>query len=72
MTLKEIFYKLCSNYGWTIEYVASLKIKQITTLMEAEVKYKNRLVGNKQENNDNNIGSVDDMINSGMIAKGKK
>jgi len=39
VTWKIIFHLLCSTYGWTIDYVASLKSRQIRLMLEGRIEH---------------------------------
>ncbi len=76
MKLSEIFHLLCSEYGWTISYVANLKVKQITTMLGANVSCKKRLNENVKSSGKPEKGvkikNVKDMIQYGLLRKRKK
>lgn len=68
MSISEVFYKLCHEYGWTIEYVASLKMKQVITMLKAELSYKEKInLENRKVNNVGNINSRDDIVRSNVL-----
>lgn len=73
--MNEIFHILCSEYGWTIEYVANLKVKQISTMLDANVSYKKRLNENVESSKNEKgvkIDNVNDMVRYGLLSKRKK
>jgi len=81
-----LFHTLCSNYGWTIEYVSTLNMKQIRKILQGSSRYVEMVEKIQSKNRDKtrnysnrnyspdlpSINDVEDMRNSGFFKVNKK
>jgi hypothetical protein len=72
ITMKVMIYLLCKNFGWTLEYVCNLTIRQIKFLFSGEVEYNNLINKSSGKSKNKGINSTDDLIGSKIFKVNKK